>query len=307
MSDGQKTVVLVPDPEVTPKAKRRGFSPSYKKKILAEVDAAVGTGSIGFVSEIFSDRLDGSAPWPNNNNLRNLPSLAEWKKEAVSDWVKTGIPVLLDVTNGYDGRILFKDKPNAIFGDNRDATDDRWRNWVSELKGSGIKGIVFDSWNGYTEGFAAVPSWEHQATVARWVADLLQPDPRTCNHVHYAEGVRTFRVYGAICDAWVRMGGNRSFAAPASNEQPTQGGRGRVSYFAEGKAIYWSGPTGAHEVHGIIEQTYRAAGEDRSCLRLPISDEEGGSIVGVRARISRFEGGTIEWRPGDRTGRITCQ
>jgi transposase len=36
-----------PDPEVTPKAKRRSFSASYKKKILAEVEAAVGSGSIG--------------------------------------------------------------------------------------------------------------------------------------------------------------------------------------------------------------------------------------------------------------------
>ena len=36
-----------PDPEVTPKAKRRSFSASYKKKILAEVDAAAGSGGIG--------------------------------------------------------------------------------------------------------------------------------------------------------------------------------------------------------------------------------------------------------------------
>jgi transposase-like protein len=36
-----------PDPEVSPKAKRRSFSASYKKKILAEVEAAAGTGSIG--------------------------------------------------------------------------------------------------------------------------------------------------------------------------------------------------------------------------------------------------------------------
>ena len=62
MSDGQMTVVLVPDPEVTPKAKRRGFSPSYKKKILAEVDAAVGTGSIGEILRregIYSSTLTG--------------------------------------------------------------------------------------------------------------------------------------------------------------------------------------------------------------------------------------------------------
>ena len=36
--------VVTPDPEVTPKAKRRIFSAAYKKKILAEVDAAAGSG-----------------------------------------------------------------------------------------------------------------------------------------------------------------------------------------------------------------------------------------------------------------------
>jgi transposase len=50
MSDGQKTSASLagaPDPEVTPKARRRSFNATYKKKILAEVDAAAGTGSIG--------------------------------------------------------------------------------------------------------------------------------------------------------------------------------------------------------------------------------------------------------------------
>ena len=51
MIEGQKAVVLPErdsqDQEVTPKAKRRIFKASYKKKILAEVEAAAGTGSIG--------------------------------------------------------------------------------------------------------------------------------------------------------------------------------------------------------------------------------------------------------------------
>jgi transposase len=50
MIDGQMVGISElgsPDPEVTPKAKRRSFSASYKKRILAEVEAAVGSGSIG--------------------------------------------------------------------------------------------------------------------------------------------------------------------------------------------------------------------------------------------------------------------
>jgi transposase-like protein len=46
MIDGQRHTAS-PDPEVTPKAKRRIFAAAYKKKILAEADAAVGSGQIG--------------------------------------------------------------------------------------------------------------------------------------------------------------------------------------------------------------------------------------------------------------------
>jgi transposase-like protein len=50
MSEGQNgtfSAQVLPNGEVTPKAKRRMFHAAYKKKILAEVDAAAGSGSIG--------------------------------------------------------------------------------------------------------------------------------------------------------------------------------------------------------------------------------------------------------------------
>jgi transposase len=65
MSDGLKAGLSVqgfPDPEVTPKAKRRSFSAPYKKKILAEVEAASGSGSIGEILRregIYSSTLTG--------------------------------------------------------------------------------------------------------------------------------------------------------------------------------------------------------------------------------------------------------
>ena len=46
MIDGQRRTAS-PDPEVTPKGKRRIFAAAYKKKILAEADAAAGSGQIG--------------------------------------------------------------------------------------------------------------------------------------------------------------------------------------------------------------------------------------------------------------------
>lgn len=266
----------------------------------------------GFASEVFSGLVKNGPrcfadDWrqcqPHDNNVDNIERLANWKQAAVRDWVATGEPVILDVSNGFDGRIVWSKAEHGagFWGDNLNYTDDRWRNWMSQLKGQGIKGITFNTWNGYTEGYAAVPSVEHGFTVYNWLTDLLEAPPWECSHMHYVNGARTHRVYGAICEKWKQLGADRGFGAPVSEELPSA--RGRVSSFADGKAIYWSGATGAHAIYGLIAQTYQEAGADASCLGLPISDEEASN----NGRVSRFEHGQIDWNPGDIRGRITCR
>jgi LGFP repeat len=267
----------------------------------------------GFASEIFSGLVKNGPPcaeeknWlecqPHDNNIDNLERLADWKRSSLLDWIATGVPVVLDVNNGFDGRIVWGKGPggSGYWGDNLDYTEDRWRNWMSQLKGAGIRGITFDTWNGYTEGYAAVPSIEHGSTVLDWLTDLLEPHPSDCSHMHYVNGARTHRVFGAICEKWMALGADRAFGAPVSDELPSA--RGRVSYFADGKAIYWSAATQAHEVHGAIAKTYRRIRADASCLGLPVSDEQASDI----GRVSNFERGRIDWMQGDTDGRVTCQ
>jgi LGFP repeat len=274
----------------------------------------------GFASEIFSGLIKNGLPdepcipaehgicEPHDNNRDNLERLADWKRDALHDWVATGVPVVLDVDNGYDGRLIFGGKKadgtlprNGVWGDNLNYTEDRWRNWLSELKGPGIKGIVFDTWNGYTEGYAAVPSLEHGQTVYNWLTDLFEPPPWDYSHMHYVNGARTHRVYGAICEKWIANGADRGFGPPISEELPSA--HGRVQYFANQSAIYWSARTNAHAVIGGIAKAYREAGADASCLGLPVSDEESTND----GKVSRFEHGTISWKPGDVVGHVTCR
>ena len=88
----------------------------------------------------------------------------------ISAWIATGLPVILDVSSGFDGRFVWAAGGGTGFwGDNFEYTDDRWRNGLSQLKGPGIKGITFNTWNGYTEGYAAVPSKEHGTTIFDWL------------------------------------------------------------------------------------------------------------------------------------------
>jgi len=262
-----------------------------------------------FEPEVWSGVVKSSPPCPSHiascvpaydNNTSNLAAITDWKRARTSAWLATGVPVVLSVSNGMDGRFVWAKNGDGYWGDNLDGTDDRFRNWVSEMKQRGLAGITFDTWNGYTEGYAAVLSVEHEDTVYSWLTHLFRPDPRRCNHMHFASGVPTHRVYGAICSKWVSLGADRHIGAPITEELPTA--RGRVSDFAGGRSIYWSHATGAHEVHGVIARTYRAIGADASCLGLPVHNEE----PYASGRRSRFEHGEITWSPGATLGQVTC-
>ncbi len=53
--------LTVPDPEVPPRAKRRQFSPEYKKRILEEADACTERGQLGALLRregLYSSHLD---------------------------------------------------------------------------------------------------------------------------------------------------------------------------------------------------------------------------------------------------------
>jgi hypothetical protein len=238
---------------------------------------------------------------PVDNNRSNLTALIDWKAAALRDWVATGVPVIYDVSSGYDGRLVFRGGGTFFWGDNADYTDDRWRNALSQFKGNGIAGITFNTWNGYTEGFAAVPTVEHGTTIYNWLTDLYEPDPRVCSHMHYANGQRTHRAFGAICEKWVSLGGDRGLLGPpTSGEQASA--RGRGSHFARG-SIFWSGGTGAHEVHGLIRDAYGESRWDAGCLGLPTSDEEDGG----GGRQARFQGGVITWTRGAPRAQVRCR
>ncbi len=90
------------------------------------------------------DALSGSAP---------LEAMVDWKRRFISEWVSTGIPVILDVSPGRDARRVFPDPLEPRYGNNV-----MWRDSQTEMLALGVRGITGNTWNGYTEGFAIVPS-----------------------------------------------------------------------------------------------------------------------------------------------------
>lgn len=96
---------------------------------------------------------------------------------------------------------------------------------------------------------------------------------------------------GAIGQHWQELGGAASVLGQAVDlEHAVPGGRG--TDFQAG-AVYWSWPTGAHEVHGAVGMLHRATGGAGGVLGLPTSDEYG---LGA-TRAGRFVHGAVYWSP----------
>lgn len=90
-----------------------------------------------------------------------------WKRDFAARWFRTGLPFLMDVSPGYDNHLVFP-KHRLRYG-----LDDAWREALAGMvRDFGEGGMVFNSWNGYTEGMAAVPTQEHGDTFYRWLQSL---------------------------------------------------------------------------------------------------------------------------------------
>lgn len=89
--------------------------------------------------------------------------------------------------------------------------------------------------------------------------------------IYYSWATSAHEVHGLILNKYLSLGSVNSFVGyPLSDEVAVTGGR--ASQF-QGANIYYSGATGAHEVHGAILSTYLRLGGTGSRLGLPTSDE----------------------------------
>ena len=64
-------------------------------------------------------------------------------------WWMQGVPVLMDISPGYDGHLVFP-------GSSSYGYTDQWRGWLVALWSPRFSGVVYNAWNGYTEGYAGM-------------------------------------------------------------------------------------------------------------------------------------------------------
>lgn len=101
-------------------------------------------------------------------------------------------------------------------------------------------------------------------------------------------------IRGAILDEWARQGWEGGpLGYPVLDEVATPNKPGVVQGFEIG-AMYWSEPTGAHSVQGMIMGKYGELGYENGWLGFPKTGE---IPVKDGGRFNEFEGGNIYWSP----------
>jgi len=136
-------------------------------------------------------------------------------------------------------------------------------------------------------------TWQKAATVAAMGTALAALPTMAAPPATAASPIAP---YGGIGAEWNAKGGAAGFLGAAQdNEYDVAGVPGARMEDFQGGQIYWSGPTGAHEVHGLIAIKYRTGAGGPTTYGLPLTDEVT-TPDGV-GRFNHFQGGSIYWTP----------
>lgn len=114
-------------------------------------------GLANFIPEIWAD-------------VPNETQRIAWKRDFSAAWAATGIPFLMDVSPGYDAHLVF---PGSVqYGHN-----ETWRTALSQMvRDFGQDGLVYNSWNGYTEAMTAVATQEYGDAYREWLRAMTHAD-----------------------------------------------------------------------------------------------------------------------------------
>lgn len=95
--------------------------------------------------------------------MSNESALNTWKRNYLLSWKNTGIPLIHDLTPGYDAHIVFPSSP--VYGNTQS-----WRDLQTQaINDFGSQSLSYNAWNGYTEGMAGVPTVQYGDDSYAWL------------------------------------------------------------------------------------------------------------------------------------------
>ena len=90
--------------------------------------------------------------------------------------------------------------------------------------------------------------------------------------IYWTRNTGAKEIHGPISDKWASFGWEHDSVYPVTNVEQTPDRIGAYTHFSNGGSIYWSGNTGAREVHGDIRVKWASLGWETG-LGYPRSDE----------------------------------
>ncbi|MFZ2176601.1 MAG: hypothetical protein WAW17_21680 [Rhodococcus sp. (in: high G+C Gram-positive bacteria)] len=202
----------------------------------------------------------------------------EVEYDQAGGWNAFGNPITPESNADNYGKFQVFEKNNSIY-------------WHPDTGANQIGGRIRDKWSdlGWETGFLHYPTTRESAA-----------NGGSFNHfqggsIYWSPATDAHQVGGLIRDKWAAMGWENSpLQFPTSDEFSAGGTSGRGNHF-QGGSIYYSPSTGTHVVWGAIKDNWASRGWENGKYGFPTSDEydfEDG-------KAKNFEGGTIDWKPGD--------
>jgi hypothetical protein len=90
-----------------------------------------------------------------------------WKRDFLRGWISAGIPTLVDVSPGYDGHLVFGEEAKKW------GLKAGWFDGMTSIVNDFARaGIIYNSWNGYTEAMVGTPTVEKGTILYDWLTSL---------------------------------------------------------------------------------------------------------------------------------------
>ena len=162
--------------------------------------------------------------------------------------------------------------------------------WSPGTRAYEVHGEIRRKWGqlGAQSGFLGYPTSDESRTLDA----IGRYNQFQGGSIYWSPQTGAHEMHGDIRGKWIDLGSERGFLRyPTSDELSTSDGTGRFNHF-QGGSIFWTSRTGAHEVHGPIQEKWAQIGWEKSSLGYPTSDEKSGA---GGSRVSSFQNGRIEW------------
>ncbi len=147
------------------------------------------------------------------------------------------------------------------------------------------------------ENLGESKNWGFPIKVQKAISNGFEQEFQNCRFYYKNGQPKAKEVHGAILTKFLAVGGVSKWGYPVSNESDINKGSSVIGKYSEFEfcTIYWSGSSGAFEVHGEIREKYKSINGPLSDLGFPTSDEINIPNFTGTGKMNTFQKGSILW------------